>query len=151
LNKALPEGRLSVNDLMIKATALALEQVPALNASYAEDSVRRYGAVHMGFAVAIDEGLVTPVVRDCHLKSIGRIAREARELVERAKARTLKPDDLQGGTFTLSNLGMFDVVHFTAIINPVSCDHRALDGATAARFLKALKDVLEAPEKVVTS
>jgi pyruvate dehydrogenase E2 component (dihydrolipoamide acetyltransferase) len=182
LNRALPEDKITVNDLLIKAAALALEQVPALNASYGDDAVRRFSAVHIGFAVAIDEGLVTPVVRDCHVKSIGRIARESRELVARAKARTLTAQDLQGGTFTISNLGMFDVVEFSAIINPpqvgilaiaqpqqkpvvhkgrqvvrarlnatLSADHRAVDGITAARFLKALKDVLELPEKVLTS
>jgi pyruvate dehydrogenase E2 component (dihydrolipoamide acetyltransferase) len=182
LNKALPDDKVTVNDLMIKGAALALEQVPDLNAAYLGDAVRRFASVHIGFAVAIDEGLVTPVVRDCHVKSIGRIAREARELVDRAKSRGLTPQDLQGGTFTISNLGMFDVVEFAAIINPpqvgilaiaqpqqkpvihkgrqvvrsrlmatVSADHRAVDGVTAARFLKALKDVLELPEKVLTS
>jgi pyruvate dehydrogenase E2 component (dihydrolipoamide acetyltransferase) len=182
LNRALPEDKITVNDLMIKAAALALEQVPALNAAYGDDAVRRFSAAHIGFAVAIDEGLVTPVVRDCHVKSIGRIAREARDLVARAKARTLTAQDLQGGTFTISNLGMFDVVEFAAIVNPpqvgilaiaqprqkpvvhkgrqvvrarlnatLSADHRAVDGVTAARFLKALKDALELPEKVLTS
>ncbi len=182
LNRALPDDKITVNDLMIKAAALALEQVPELNASYGDAAVRRFASVHIGFAVAIDEGLVTPVVRDCHVKSIGRIAREARDLAARAKARTLVAADLQGGTFTISNLGMFDVVEFAAIINPpqvgilaiaqpqqkpvihkgrqvvrtrlmatLSADHRAVDGVTGARFLKALKDVLELPEKVLTS
>ncbi|HEX7927310.1 MAG TPA: dihydrolipoamide acetyltransferase family protein, partial [bacterium] len=182
LNKALPDDKITVNDLMVKGTALALEQVPDLNAAYLDDAVRRFKAVHVGFAVAIDEGLVTPVVRDCHVKSIGRIAKESRELVAKAKGRSLAAADLQGGTFTISNLGMFDVVEFSAIINPpqvgilaiaqpqqkpvihkgrqvvrsrlmatVSSDHRAVDGITAARFLKALKEVLELPEKVLTN
>jgi pyruvate dehydrogenase E2 component (dihydrolipoamide acetyltransferase) len=182
LNKALPDDKITVNDLLIKAAAFALEQVPELNAAYLEDGVRRFQAVHIGFAVAIDEGLVTPVVRDCHVKSIGRIAREARELAAKAKSRALTAQDLQGGTFTISNLGMFDVVAFSAIINPpqvgilaiaqpqqkpvlhkgrqvvrsrllatLSADHRAVDGVTVARFLHALKDVLELPEKVLTN
>ena len=118
LNGALEGGHISVNDLMIKATALALERVPALNATYADSGVRRFAAVHIGFAAAIEEGLLTPVVRDCHLKSIGRIARETRALIEKARARTLAAEDLQGGTFTISNLGMTEVVEFSAIINP---------------------------------
>jgi pyruvate dehydrogenase E2 component (dihydrolipoamide acetyltransferase) len=181
LNRALPEQKVTVNDLIIKAAALALERVPDLNASWHEDAVRRYAQAHIGFAAAVDDGLVTPVVRDCHGKSLGRIAREARALAARAKARTLTAQDLAGATFTVSNLGMFDVVEFAAIINPpqvailavaqpqqkpvavkgrltirsrmnvtVSCDHRALDGATAARFLKALKETLETPELVIS-
>lgn len=182
LNRALPDQKVTVNDLMLKASALALEQVPELNAAWLGDMVRRFAAMHIGFAVAIEEGLVTPVVRDCHVKSLGRIAREARELVQRAKSRTLAAGDLQGGTFTVSNLGMFDVSAFAAIINPpqvgilavaqprqepviykgrqvarsrltatLSADHRAVDGVTGARFLKALKEILELPEKVLTS
>lgn len=182
LNRALPDEKVTVNDLMLKAVALALEQVPELNAAWLGDGVRRFSAVHIGFAVAIDEGLVTPVVRDCHVKSLGRIAREARELTRRAKSRTLTAEDLQGGTFTISNLGMFEVSAFAAIINPpqvgilaiaqprqepavykgrqavrsrltatLSADHRAVDGVTGARFLKVFKDILELPEKVLTS
>ena len=111
-------GRVSVNDLMIKAAALALVQVPALNATYSETAVRRYAAVHIGVATAIDDGLVTPVVRDCQLKTVGRIARETQALIARARSRALSAEDLQGGTFTLSNLGMYAVVEFAAIINP---------------------------------
>ena len=123
LNGALSEAqsddvRISVNDLMIKATALALEKAPDLNAAYGETALRRFGAVHIGFAASTGEGLVTPVVRDCHLKSIGRIAREPGLLIEKARNRRLKPEDLQGGTFTISNLGMYPVVEFSAIINP---------------------------------
>ena len=168
--------RITVNDQMIKAVALTLERVPEVNAAYLNDTVRRYGEVHIGFAVSIDAGLVTPVVRDCHLKSMGRIATEAAGLIDRAKSRKLRPDDLDGGTFTISNMGMFDVVAFSAIINPpqvgilaiprpverpvavdgrvvvrsrlqvtLSSDHRAIDGVTAAAFLKAFKDVVENP------
>ncbi len=165
---------------MIKGTALALEQVPELNAVYGEDSLLRAEAVHIGFAAAIADGLVTPVVRDCHLKSIGRIARETAVLVEKARNRQLAGEEMQGGTFTISNLGMFPVVEFSAIINPpqvgilaiaqpqerpmadrgrvvfrhlmqatLSADHRAVDGATGARFLQAFKGLLEAPERLM--
>ena len=124
------EGRVSVNDLMIKAVALALLAAPALNASYGEDAVRRYRGIHIAFATAINtavntdtnkaggEGLVTPVVRDCQAKGIGRIARETATLIDRARRRQLQAADLQGGTFTISNLGMYPVTEFSAIINP---------------------------------
>lgn len=118
LNQSFEEGRISVNDLMIKGTALALERVPSLNATYSDTGLRRYAGVHIGIATAIDDGLVTPVVRDCHLKSIGRIARETAELIEKARRRELSQADLQGGTFTISNLGMYPVAEFAAIINP---------------------------------
>ncbi len=117
-----PGPRLTVNDMLIKAAALALQQVPELNATLTGDAggsrLRRYAAVHMGFAVATEEGLFTPVVHDCQAKTLGQIAAETRDLIQRAKSRTLKPEHLQGGTFTLSNMGMFDVLEFTAIINP---------------------------------
>jgi pyruvate dehydrogenase E2 component (dihydrolipoamide acetyltransferase) len=118
LNAAQQELHVSVTDFLIRVTALALQRVPALNATYTEDAVRRSAAVHIGIATAIDDGLVTPVLRDCHAKSVGQIAREARVLVERARARKLAAEDLQGGTFTISNLGMYEVVEFSAIINP---------------------------------
>lgn len=118
LNRSLADGRISVNDLMLKATALALAQVPELNAEFTGEGLIRHPAVHLGFATAIDEGLVTPVVRDCHLKSLGGIARETALLIAKARGRTLLPADLQGGTFTISNLGMYPVVEFSAIINP---------------------------------
>jgi pyruvate dehydrogenase E2 component (dihydrolipoamide acetyltransferase) len=118
LNAAQQELHVSVTDFLIRVAALALQRVPALNATYTEDAVRRSAAVHIGIATAIDDGLVTPVLRDCHAKSVGQIAREARVLVERARARKLAAEDLQGGTFTISNLGMYEVVEFSAIINP---------------------------------
>ncbi len=116
------EGRVSVNDLMIKAVALALLKAPALNASYGEEAVRRYQGVHIAFATAINTasggGLVTPVVRNCQAKGIGRIARETAYLIDRARRRELNAEELQGGTFTISNLGMYPVTEFSAIINP---------------------------------
>ncbi|MCZ6472060.1 MAG: dihydrolipoamide acetyltransferase family protein [SAR324 cluster bacterium] len=118
LNGKMDEGRITVNAVLLKAVAMALGKVPELNAAYVDGAVRRYRAAHIAFAVAIPEGLVTPVVRDCQLKSIGVIAREAGELIDRAKARSLAAGELQGGTFTISNLGMYDVTEFAAIINP---------------------------------
>jgi len=118
LNGKMSEGRISMNDIMLKAAAAALGRVPALNAAYLEGAVRLFAEAHIAFAVAIAEGLVTPVVRDCHLKGIGAIARESAALIDRAKSRRLKPEDMEGGTFTISNLGMHDVVEFSAIISP---------------------------------
>ena len=118
LNEKMSDGRISMNDVMLKAAAAALMRVPELNAVYTEGAVRRYSEAHIGFAVAMDEGLVTPVLRDCHAKGIGTIARESAQLIEKSKSRALRPEDMQGGTFTISNLGMHDVVEFSAIINP---------------------------------
>lgn len=110
--------KLSVNDIIIKATALALQRHPAINAAYNDGRVRLFRRVHMGVAVAIEDGLIVPVIRDCDRKSLGEIAREARSLIDRARARKLRPEEYSGGTFAISNLGMYDVVEFTAVIDP---------------------------------
>lgn len=112
------EARVSVNDLVMKATAIALQREPSLNSSFEGDAIRTHGAVHLAMAVALAEGLITPVIRDCHAKSLLQIAQEARELAEAARTGGLRPDQYQGGTFTISNLGMFGVEEFSAIINP---------------------------------
>ncbi|HVR74693.1 MAG TPA: pyruvate dehydrogenase complex dihydrolipoamide acetyltransferase [Planctomycetota bacterium] len=106
------------NDIVVKAVAVALTKHPGLNASLQGEAVRYYRSVDIGVAVALPEGLITPVVRGCHLKSLGKISAEIKELAERARAKKLTPDDYKGGTFTISNLGMYGVQHFTAIINP---------------------------------
>ena len=173
---AVDDARVSFNDMIVKAVANALRQFPRLNVSYADDKLRQHQRVHVSMAVAIDEGLITPVIRDCDCKSLGEIARESKELTERARARRLKPEEYTGGTFSISNLGMYDVEDFGAIINPpeaailavgaikeqpvvvdgqlgvgqrmkltLSCDHRAVDGATAAQFLQIVKRLLEHP------
>jgi pyruvate dehydrogenase E2 component (dihydrolipoamide acetyltransferase) len=111
-------GKVSVNDLVVKATALALRRVPECNASWEGDLVRRHHRIHIGIAVAIEDGLVTPVVRDADRKGIGAIASEIRDLAERAKSRGLKSHEITGSTFTISNLGMFGIERFTAILNP---------------------------------
>jgi pyruvate dehydrogenase E2 component (dihydrolipoamide acetyltransferase) len=119
LNAILPEdGKVSVNDLVIKASAIALRQFPKINASFASGEIRIHNQVHVGIAVARETGLLTVVVRDCDLKSPAQIAREAREVIGRAREGRMKPDDMVGATFTISNLGMFDVEDFCAIINP---------------------------------
>ena len=110
--------KISVNDLVIRACALALLQHPEVNASFQGDSVRVWHRAHIGIAVALEEGLITPVLRDCQAKSLGQIAVESRDLAERTRARKLKAHELSGATFSISNLGMFDVAEFSAIINP---------------------------------
>jgi pyruvate dehydrogenase E2 component (dihydrolipoamide acetyltransferase) len=173
---AADDAKISFNDMIVKAAANALRQYPRLNVSYADDKLRQHQRVHISMAVALDEGLITPVLRDCDRKSLGEIARESKELTERARARRLKPEEYTGGTFSISNLGMYDVEDFGAIINPpeaaimaigaikeqavvvdgqvsvghrmkitLSCDHRAVDGATAAQFLQIVKRLLEHP------
>jgi pyruvate dehydrogenase E2 component (dihydrolipoamide acetyltransferase) len=102
----------------VKACAKALTRFPIVNASWAEDRIITHAGVHVGVAVAIPDGLITPVVRDADRKSIAEISGEIKELAKRARDRKLKPEEFTGSTFTTSNLGMFDVAEFTAIINP---------------------------------
>ncbi len=110
--------RVSVTDMVIRACALALRLHPAVNASFQGQAVRVYHRVHMGIAVSLQEGLITPVLRDCDAKPLAQIAMDARDLAERARGGKLRVQELSGATFTLSNLGMFDVEEFSAIINP---------------------------------
>jgi pyruvate dehydrogenase E2 component (dihydrolipoamide acetyltransferase) len=119
LNELLGDrGKVSVNDLVIKAAAIALRRLPACNASWEGDAIRHFHRVHIGVAVAIPDGLVTPVVRDADQKGIGSIAAEVKDLAERAKNRGLKAHEITGSTFSVSNLGMFGIERFTAILNP---------------------------------
>ncbi len=110
--------KVSVNDLIIKATAVALARHPECNAWWQGDSVRRFNRVHIGVAVAVPDGLITPVIRDAHTKGLTGISAEARELAGRARERKLQPDEYTGSTFSISNLGMFGIESFTAVINP---------------------------------
>lgn len=114
------EGRpkISVNDFVVCACAQALLQHPGVNASFRGDAIRVFHRAHIGIAVALDEGLITPVLRDCHAKTLNEIAVDSRDLTERARARKLKVPELSGATFSISNLGMYDVTEFSAIINP---------------------------------
>ena len=119
LNAVQPEdARFSVNDFVVKAAALALRDVPGLNASLLGDSLVRHAEVNIGVAVAVDEGLLTVVVRQADLKSLRQIGEEVRAMAARARLGRVRPEDVEGSTFTVSNLGMFDIDHFVAIINP---------------------------------
>jgi len=118
LNALEGQPKISVNDFVIRACALALLKHPGVNASLQGDAIRVYHRAHIGVAVALDEGLITPVLRDCHAKPLAQIAVEARDLAERARNRKLRAQELSGATFSISNLGMFDVAEFSAIINP---------------------------------
>ena len=110
--------KLSVNDFILKAAVEALRRVPAVNASWEGSAIRQHGSVHMAFAVALPDGLITPVIRNAHAKDLRTVAREAKELGARAKAGKLQPEEYTGGTFTVSNLGMIGVEKFSAILNP---------------------------------
>jgi pyruvate dehydrogenase E2 component (dihydrolipoamide acetyltransferase) len=121
LNKQLGDqgGRkVSFNDIIIKATAHALTKHPACNAWFQEDHIRYWNEVHIGMAVAVEDGLITPVIRNADVKSLAEIGREAKELADKARSRRLQPGEYTGATFSVSNLGMFDIDQFTAVINP---------------------------------
>ena len=117
-NEMIDGLRLSVNDLVIKAVALALRRVPAANAAWTETAIRRFRDVDVAVAVAAPSGLITPVVRNADAKSLRQISAEMKELAARARAGRLRPDEYQGGGFTISNLGMYGIREFAAIINP---------------------------------
>jgi pyruvate dehydrogenase E2 component (dihydrolipoamide acetyltransferase) len=168
--------RVSLNDVVLKAVATALARHAEVNAHWLGDRVRLFNRVHLGMAVAVDDGLITPVIMDADRKGLRRLAEESRDLATRARARKLAPAEYSGATFSVSNLGMFGVDQFTAIINPpetgilaigaaepkpvavdgqvtvrrrmrvtMSCDHRAIDGATGAKFLQTLRQLIENP------
>ncbi len=120
LNTALEKQgvKLSVNDFVLKGAAEALRKVPAANGSWEGTAIRYFGAAHVSFAVAIEDGLITPVIRDAHTKSVFTISTEAKSLGKRAKEKKLKPEEFTGGTFCVSNLGMMGITRFSAIINP---------------------------------
>ncbi|HEX8035765.1 MAG TPA: dihydrolipoamide acetyltransferase family protein, partial [Ktedonobacterales bacterium] len=168
--------KVSFNDLVVKAVAMSLTRMPEVNVSFDGEQLLLKKHVNIGVAVALEQGLIVPVVQDADKRSVLDIAQETRRLTEAARMGKLKPEEFQGGTFSVSNLGMFGVDEFTAIINPpesailavgaivptpvvrngqvvvrdlmkvtLSVDHRALDGAVAARFLQELKRLLEQP------
>jgi pyruvate dehydrogenase E2 component (dihydrolipoamide acetyltransferase) len=174
------EFRVSYNDILVKAVATALEKHPEVNAHWLGDRIRQFNRVHLGMAVAIDEGLITPVIFDANLKGLSEISAQATQLAEKARSRKLTPEEYTGSTFSVSNLGMFGIDQFTAIINPpevgiiaagtleekpvvvdgevvvrkrmrltMSCDHRVVDGATGAKFLRTLSRMLENPLMLV--
>ncbi len=120
--------KVSFNDIILKATAMALKKHPECNAHWGGDHVRRFNRVHLGVAVAVEDGLITPIVRDAHLKGLAHIAQEVRELAGRARKKRLKPDEYTGATFSVSNLGMFGIEEFTAVINPPEAGILAVGG-----------------------
>ncbi len=173
--------KLSVNDFLIKAMASAMAQVPDVNVQFGGDELHRFGRVDIAMAVAIDGGLVTPVIRDVGALSLSAIARQSQTLAEQARAGKLKPEDYQGGTASISNLGMYGIDEMIPVINPpqalilgigagveqpwqvdgkiglatilaatASFDHRAIDGAAAAQFMSALRQLIENPLLLVS-
>ena len=124
--------KLSVNDFVLKASAEALRRVPAVNTSWEGTHIRHHGAAHVAFAVALEDGLITPVVRDAHLKNVFQISTEVKALGRKAKDKKLAPNDYTGGTFCVSNLGMMGIPKFTAIINPPNAAILAV-GTTVAK------------------
>jgi pyruvate dehydrogenase E2 component (dihydrolipoamide acetyltransferase) len=174
------KSKFSFNDIIIRSAASALRQHPWVNAWWMDDRVRQWHEVHIGVAVAVEEGLITPVIRHADQKTLREIGAEVRELAGRAREKKLKPEEYTGATFSISNLGMFGIDEFTAVINPpeaailavgriepkpvvidgdvkvrrrmritMSCDHRIIDGATGAAFLKTLVGTLENPLALV--
>jgi pyruvate dehydrogenase E2 component (dihydrolipoamide acetyltransferase) len=168
--------KVSPNDLVIRAVAGALRKHPWVNASWQGDTIRMNDRVSIGVAVAVDEGLITPVIFDADRKGVSEISREVKELAGRAREKKLKPEEYTGSTFSISNLGMFGIEEFTAVLNPpeaaimaigastekvvvvngemqirqrmrvtLTCDHRVIDGATGAEFLRTFKSYLEDP------
>jgi pyruvate dehydrogenase E2 component (dihydrolipoamide acetyltransferase) len=131
INSLDPDLKISINDIIIKVTAAALMQHPQVNASFQDKSVRYYDHADIGVAVAIEDGLITPVIRGADQKPLSQIADEVRELAERAKSRKLKPEEYTGATFSVSNLGMFGINEFTAIINPPEGGILAIGAMTA--------------------
>ncbi len=118
MNARLEAGKIGVNDILVKVAAEALARHPEINASWQDDTIRRHGSVDVGIAVAIEDGLITPVLRAADRKGLLQISAEAAELIARARVKRLLPEEYQGATFSVSNLGMFDIDQFTAIINP---------------------------------
>jgi pyruvate dehydrogenase E2 component (dihydrolipoamide acetyltransferase) len=172
--------KVSFNDIVIKAVALALAEHPEVNAHWLNDKIRHFNRIHVAMAVAVEDGLITPVLFDADRLSLWEISEKARDLAKRARERKLMPEEYTGATFTVSNLGMFGIDQFTAIINPpeagilaiggveekpvvvdgaleirqrmrvtMSCDHRAVDGATGAKFLQTVRQYIENPLSLV--
>jgi pyruvate dehydrogenase E2 component (dihydrolipoamide acetyltransferase) len=136
LNALDPENKVSINDFVIKVAAHALMRHPAVNASFQEKTVRYYERADIGVAVALENGLITPVVRNASAKSVGQISREVKELAERARNRKLAPEEYTGATFSVSNLGMFGISEFTALINPPEACILAVGAMTPAPVVR---------------
>ena len=173
--------KLTLNDLILKACAESIKWIPEINTSWENDQIRYHGNVHLSFGVAVEDGLVTPVIRNAESLDLTTLSLEAKSLIGKAKSKKLKPDEMAGSTFTVTNLGMFGIDFFSGIINPpnaailsvgasvkkpvldstgnlqagerltlgLSCDHRLVDGAVGASFLKLLGEILERPASLL--
>jgi pyruvate dehydrogenase E2 component (dihydrolipoamide acetyltransferase) len=166
----------SINDFILQASARALKDYPSINSSFTEHGIQQHADINVGVAVGLDEGLVVPVIRNADQLNLLELAEQSRALADKAQNKKLFPLDYEGGTFTVSNLGMLGVDSFIAILNPpqaailavgrvaprvvtdgdgieiksmmtaiLSADHRVVDGASAARFLREVKQLLESP------
>ena len=146
------EGKkISLNDLIIRATAAALRRHPACNAHWLGDAIRRFNRVHVGVAVAIDDGLITPIIRDADAKGVAQIATEIRELAGRAREKKLQPEEYTGATFTISNLGMFGIHEFTAVINPPEAGILAVGGVEETPVVEDGQVVIRSRMKMTMS
>ena len=146
---SMSDTKISFNDLVVKATTVALKKNPAINSSWLGDKIRYYNYVNMGIAVAMEEGLVVPVIANADSKSLGTIAAEIKELAGKAKDRKLTPEQMSGNTFTISNLGMFGIEEFTAIINPPDACILAV-GRIASRLVRNGDDIADSNFMKVT-
>jgi len=176
LNENQEDVKITFNDIFIKLTAQTIKEHPYIASHFMDDKIRRFKNIHIGFAVAVEDGLLVPVIKNCDKKSIKEISEESKALVEKAKIKRMRIHEQQGAVFSLTNLGMYDIENFSAVINPpecailavgsiikkpvvmddriearhrmkvtLSCDHRVLDGAMGASFLKSLKMNFENP------
>ena len=176
-NDSVTEDRkISFNDLVVRACVVGLQEFPQLNSQLDGETIKTPSSVNIGVAVALEDGLIVPVIKDAQNKGISALGQETRELAGRARKGGLKPEEYSGGTFSVSNLGMYEIEQFQAIINPpeaailavgairdtpivengqivagkqmhltISVDHRLVDGATAAQFLRRVKQLLQKP------
>ena len=161
------EEKISVNDLIIKCVATALTKHPEVNVNWSDDGILQFKDADISIAVATDAGLITPIVKKANEKNVEEISSDTKRLSDLAHSNKLMPEDYQGGTFSISNLGMLGIKSFTAVINPpqcgilavgkleddiisvtMSCDHRAIDGAVGARFLQTLSEIVSKAEGI---
>ncbi|MGB9679443.1 MAG: dihydrolipoamide acetyltransferase family protein [Thermoanaerobacteraceae bacterium] len=180
LNQKTENVKITINTILIKAVSKAIKSHPIINSTIKEDKIILKEQINIGLAVALENGLIVPVIKEADKKGISEIAKEEKELIDKARGGKLTPDDYEGGSFTISNLGMYDVTQFTAIINQpevailavgkitktpiveeeeikvkpimkitLSSDHRVIDGAESAKFLKTIKEILEDPLRLM--
>lgn len=173
--------KITLNDFILKACAESIKWVPEINTSWENDQIRYHGNVHLAFGVAVEDGLVTPVIKNAESLDLTTLSLEAKSMIGKAKSKKLTPSEMTGSTFTVTNLGMFGIDFFSGIINPpnaailsvgasikkpvldssgnlqagermtlgLSCDHRLVDGAVGASFLKSLGEILERPASLL--